>query len=101
MRVALFASGGEIPIRALERLVQDCTVVAVIRPRPHAGWQGALRAVARRVLRRRSAVDELTRRTAELGIVEWPMNGPHDPSVAARLTAAGQPPKVVLLGAPN
>lgn len=88
MRIALFAAGGEIPIHALERLVQDCTVVAVIRPRPRAGWQGTLRAVARLVLRPRTAVDELTRRIAELGIVEWPMYGPRDPSIAARLASA-------------
>ncbi len=89
MRVALFASGGEIPIHALDRLKQDCTVVAVIRARPHSGWRGTLRAAARRILRPGSATDELAERTSALSVAEWAMSGPNDPSIPARLAAAG------------
>ena len=88
MRVALFATGGEIPEFALRALNRVAAVVAIIRPRPRLGVSGVLRGVARRWLRGPSGPDSLSRLTMELGIPEWPMAGASDATLASRMAAA-------------
>ena len=88
MRVALFATGGEIPELALHALNRVATVVAIIRPRPRPGVSGALRGIARRWLRGPGPPDSLSRLTMELGIPEWPMAGASDATLASRMAAA-------------
>ena len=88
MRVALFASGGDIPLRALRTLARHATVVAVIRRGAPRGLRGALGRLARRLGRSAGPPDELTKAAAELGVPEWHAESPSDPSIPTRLRAA-------------
>ena len=89
MRVALFASGGEIAVHALRALQREGTVVAVIRPGPSPGWRSDLRALGRRILRPASArPDELSRLAAALEIPEWRARGRSDRAIGDRMRAA-------------
>ena len=87
VRVALFASGGEIPARALRALRDATSVVAVIRPRPPLALSGTLRRATRWLVRGRGAPDDLSMLAADLGVPEWEMAGAADPSVPCRMRA--------------
>jgi len=81
MRIAIFGSGGAIPIAALRALHPVADVAVAIRPGPPTGL-ARLRGVARRLLRGSAEPDELSKLAAELGVAERQMQGPGDPALA-------------------
>ncbi|MCL4215193.1 MAG: hypothetical protein KJZ74_14910 [Gemmatimonadales bacterium] len=99
MRVVLFASGGAIPAEAVRALRGTCDLVGVVRPRASVDARGPARLARRvwrgaRALARRSkqagpeARDPLDSVIAESALPVWPMRGPNDPALEARLRAA-------------
>jgi methionyl-tRNA formyltransferase len=86
MRVALFAAGGEIPLRTLEALAPACEIVGIVRPGRPVGMRGALREALRQVQGRPDAVSAFASRR---GIPERRARGAGDPSLAAWLHARG------------
>ena len=82
MRVALFASGGDIPMAALRALGPVAEVAAIIRPGPARGLVPLLRGVARRVLRGAAPPDPLATMADTLGIPQRAMHGPADTTLA-------------------
>jgi methionyl-tRNA formyltransferase len=88
VRVALFASGGEIPVHALRTLTRHSSVVAIVRPRAPLGIRGIARGIARRLLKRAPEPDELSILAKELGVPEWYAQSPGDPSLVSRLRTA-------------
>jgi len=89
MRVVLFASGGDIPLCALQALRQVSDVVAVVRPGTEPGALPALRRVARRLVRGAPPPDPLSALTQQRGIPERRIRGAADPSLAPWLRTLG------------
>jgi len=82
MRIAIFGSGGAIPVAALRALHPVADVAVVIRAGPPTGPISRLRGVARRLLRDHAEPDTLSKLAAELGVPERRMQGPADPTLA-------------------
>jgi methionyl-tRNA formyltransferase len=89
VKVALFASGGDIPTAALRALHPVAEVVVVIRPGPDTAVRTRLRGLARQLLRGARPLDGVSRLAAQLGVPEHWMRGPDDPTLAPHLRHLG------------